>query len=226
MATFLRSLEALRILILILEIYKSTGAYSTVLAKKKSLCGSWSRPLFHKQTNYQNCPSGSFYHRPNLTRLNMSATSVPCTAMEVLEMKRLVLEISSERDDERRRNHVSKWMTHQAERKDFLEGIKMLHLWDKTVTELGEDFQHKLRKIERTKSKPCSARLSEGELKKKKDENQLTLWVFVDLLVQTKTLLNRLEVPRPVHGNRLHYQRIQYKLDRENGKEGVSNNRE
>ena len=127
-------------------------------------------------------------------------------------MKRLVLSISSERDDEKRRNYVSRWITRQTERKDHQDGIKMLHLWDNTVIEIGEEFRQKLR----TSARPCSTRLNaDRDLEERINENELTLWAFVDMLVQTKTLLKRLEVPKLIDSRyRLHYQRIQQKIDR------------
>ena len=200
---------------LILEVAKSAYAFSPTIGNGRR-CQS--RGPSSQRQIHPTLYSTSSHPRPRCTRLNLSSIKT-CTELEVLEMKRLVLSISNERDDETRRNYVSKWITRQTERTDYLEGIKMLQLWDTTVIEIGKEFQNKLRK----KSRQCPARLSAtggGDLKKKKKENELTLWAFVDMLVQTKTLLNRLEVPKQTDGRyKLHYHRTQQIIDRGNNED-------
>lgn len=179
--------------VLFLGIASSGYAFSPSIANvRRSQFGSFTWP-----SSKLNQVPAPLWLRPRHTALWLSNINVPRTALEILEMKQLVLSISSERDDERRRRYVLKWITHQTEREDYHRGVKMLHLWENTVTEAGEEFQQRLRGKGQQNSKPCSTKLNIEEEKKK---NELSLWAFVDMLVQTKTLLHKLKVPRQSDG--------------------------
>jgi hypothetical protein len=133
----------------------------------------------------------------HLNQLQESRTNFHDTDLEILEMKRRVLALSLERDDEIRRKYVSKWITSNANKSNYCEGTRLIHLWDKTVIQLGEEFQQNLRFNAKKKfTRPCSFKQDSIEKNRKEDEHKLTLWAFVDMLVQTKTLMNKLEIPK------------------------------
>lgn len=152
--------------------------------------------------------------RPHQSRLYSSHAATQYTEFEVLDMKRRVLSISAESNDDRRRSYVSKWITGQATNINYEEGVRLIQLWDATVVQLGEELQTTLRSKARKKSRPCASIGSASMISQPVDD-KLVLWAFVDMMVQSKTLINRLGIPKSLEGRRIFdYQRIQYKLDR------------
>ena len=152
----------------------------------------------------------------HLSQLHESRANVYYTDLEMLEMKRRVLTISLERDDGTRRTYVSKWITAHANKPNHYEGTRLIHLWDATVIQLGEEFQQKLRINAKKKStRPCSSKqTSIGKNDKGDDSNEkFTLWAFVDMLVQTKTLINKLQIPKEPNHRSMYRQRIIHKVD-------------
>ena len=148
-------------------------------------------------------------HQSQLYRYSSRAVTQN-TELEILEIKRAVLSIVSERDDEIRRSYVSKWITNQATKINYEEGARLILLWDTTVIQLGDEFQQRLRSNVRRKARPCSVQTYSKDTE---EENKLILWAFVDMLIQSKTLIKKLGVPKQSNnGPRLHYQRIQHKL--------------
>ena len=201
-----------------------TKAFSPTARNTKSSCYSAGRQTHQQPISFSlrisstaGSKSGSCPTCAHQTQLHSSREPNPFTELEVLGMRQVVLSISSERDDETRRSYVSKWIKTTAKKQDYEDGVRLIHLWDKTVIQLGEEFQQKLRSMERKKDRPCSsANLSPKDVEKKSNDSKLILWAFVDMLVQTKTLINSLNVPKQ-NGSRprLHYQRMQHKLDRD-----------
>lgn len=147
--------------------------------------------------------------RQHQSQLYSSRAKNQYTEFEILDMKRRVLSISTESNDETRRSYVSKWITSQATKFNYEEGVRLIQLWDITVVQLGEELQNTLKAKAKKKSHPCS---SIG------NDDKLVLWSFVDMLVQTKTLINKLGIPKVMEGRRiLNDQRIHYKLDKNIG---------
>uniref|UniRef100_A0A7S3V6N4 Uncharacterized protein n=1 Tax=Chaetoceros debilis TaxID=122233 RepID=A0A7S3V6N4_9STRA len=148
------------------------------------------------------------------SRLYSSRAATQYTECEILDMKQRVLSISTESNDETRRSSVSKWITGQATKINYEEGVRLIQLWDTTVVQLGEELQNTLQRKARKNSRPCSSLGADSKTSQPIDD-KLVLWAFVDMLVQSKTLINRLGIPKALKGGRIFdYQRIQYKLDR------------
>ena len=65
------------------------------------------------------------------------------------------------------------------------------------------------------KDRRCSTNLSPKDMEKESDDNKLIMWALIDMLVQTKNLVNILNVIEQNYGRHgFHHQMIQHKLDR------------
>ncbi len=125
------------------------------------------------------------------------------TDKEILEMKNLVVSISEERDDTERRECVKDWVNHKASMVENQDhgyihgrGIRMVHLWDALVIEMGQDIQEQARIAAKERCMFENIEQSfDSEEVYERSEAELDLWCFVDMMVQTKVLMNKLGIP-------------------------------
>lgn len=164
------------------------------IAKYMMLCDGFLVPRLLEAKSYviKDAPTAPMHTRGRFIGLYSHTSNTPYTELEYLIMKGRVLAISSQEDDEKRRLLVSEWI--KAHSYNKTEGVRQIHLFDLTVIQLGEEYQKKLRRLslEHVK-KPCS----ETKTSKERDyEHKRTMWAFVDMLVQTKAMMNKLGIPK------------------------------
>merc|ERR1719162_2475123 len=132
MTPFSRKVIRTIILLITLTIKKQDSVYSFTCCIPR---------LFVKTVEQNVCDANDSRAISRLYSFSSDSHNAIYTELETLNMRSLVLSISAERDDEKRRSHVLKWLTARLNDEDQLEGNRLIHLWDATVIELGEQFQ-------------------------------------------------------------------------------------
>lgn len=111
------------------------------------------------------------------------------TSSEIKEVKDIILSVSKEEDDEKRRSNLSSLLNTKISEGDQ----QFLQIWDKAIIQLGEELQAEARKkaieTQTTQTESNDANNKVKEMKKSKEEIQL--WALVDMMVQSKTLIKK-----------------------------------
>jgi len=112
------------------------------------------------------------------------------TSDEVKAVRKTILSVSEEGDDEKRRSNLSSLINQKISEDDQ----QFLQIWDKAIIQLGEELQAEARvKITETQatqtegSSDASDEAKEGE----KSKEELQLWALIDMMIQSKTLIKK-----------------------------------
>ncbi len=123
------------------------------------------------------------------TELRAASGDAP-TADEIEEVRKTILSVSEEKDDEKRRSNLSSLINEKISEGDQ----QFLQIWDKAIIQLGEELQMEARRkameTQAVESENCDDASEETkEVTKSKEEIQL--WALVDMMVQSKTLIKK-----------------------------------
>ena len=122
--------------------------------------------------------TSSFY--PTAAKRHMALAAAVNGNISEAEVRELILTISREQDDDKRRSELSSTMQGNISAK----GGEFAEMWDKTLIQIGAEFQDELkRKAEENQGK------EDESLKDKTDERQL--WALIDMMVQSKMLIKK-----------------------------------
>lgn len=132
---------------------------------------------------------------PTLIRLQAS-NSEEYTAVEIDEMRDLILSISKERDDEERRLKLSSLIIEKTSQEDVIAGARFVQLWDKMIIQVGGEVQKEaINRAKTQKIVPIEVEADPDAIKKdkprEKSEDELQLWALVDMMVQSKTIVKK-----------------------------------
>lgn len=107
---------------------------------------------------------------------------------EIEVVRNLVLSMSKEQNDEKRRKELSDLMTQKVEESKVDEEAKrFLELWDQTLIIVGGEVQEEAR----LKAMNNPPQEKDRESPKEKSEDELQLWALVDMMVQSKTMIKK-----------------------------------
>ena len=113
-------------------------------------------------------------------RLQTTPGSDDSTAEEIEEVKKMILSVSKEEDDEKRRSKLSSLINEKMNQADE----QFLQIWDKAIIQVGGELQDEARR------KAVEMPMKE-EQPVKKTKEELQLWAIVDMMVQSKTLIKK-----------------------------------
>ena len=118
---------------------------------------------------------------------------------ELLEIKKKILSLSLEQDDEKRRSTISSIINEKISQEDS----QFLQIWDKTLIQVGSELQDEARRLamiesesdeegnkENTVSDGTTTDVGEQETANKSKE-ELQLWATIDMMIQSKTLIKK-----------------------------------
>lgn len=107
---------------------------------------------------------------------------------EIEVVRNLILSMSKEQNDEKRRKELSDLMTQKVEESKVDEEAKrFLELWDQTLIIVGGEVQEEAR----LKAMNNPPQEKDRESPKEKSEDELQLWALVDMMVQSKTMIKK-----------------------------------
>jgi len=111
-------------------------------------------------------------------------------------MRNLILSISQETDDGKRRSTIAELMKEKTSLDDVAEAAKFVHLWDTTLIQVGGDFQNEAR-ARALRMPPAPVVEADGGDEDKpaepreKSKDELQLWALIDMMIQSKTLIKK-----------------------------------
>jgi hypothetical protein len=118
---------------------------------------------------------------------------------ELLEIKKKILSLSLEQDDEKRRSTISSIIDEKISQEDS----QFLQIWDETLIQVGSELQDEARRLamieresdeegnkESTVSDGTTPDVGEQETANKSKE-ELQLWATIDMMIQSKTLIKK-----------------------------------
>jgi hypothetical protein len=114
-----------------------------------------------------------------------------------IEMGNMILSISKEKDDEKRRSTIISLMKEKIQADDPVEAAKFVQLWDRTLTAVGGKFQDEAREkalkmASETIYSKDEDQIEDGTTRtKEKSDDELQLWALIDMMIQSKILIKK-----------------------------------
>lgn len=176
-------------LLLIMSLIVSTSAFSISQAP--------SRQSIASDRGYSYTPSGGHIVKMRNSGLFSSTQENDDlhTETQIEAMRNRIMTISKVKDDEKRRRTIVALIKEKVQVDDPMEGALFVQLWDKTLIEVGGQFQNEARekatrKAPETKSSNGDEGGAVGKTVQKSDD-ELQLWALVDMMIQSKTLIKK-----------------------------------
>lgn len=121
------------------------------------------------------------------------------------KIRELILSISLESDDEKRRKRLSDTLEQNInQEKDVIAAAQFAHLWDVNIIKIGQEIQNEARMEAENKAAALAGEEekdddgsrnmsnSSDDTNNEKSMKEKQLWSMVDMMVQSKTLIKKL----------------------------------
>ena len=105
------------------------------------------------------------------------------------DVREMILTLSLESDDEKRRSRLSSLLEEKLKQSDDVDSAKFAHLWDTNIIQIGGEVQNEARA--EAASKPTA---TNGDVisDREKSQKEKQLWAMVDMMIQSKSIIKKI----------------------------------